>query len=308
MLDFGSDVSFNGATIKLKEHYGITIAPSSERRKVLEHGHKIKSTLAKEVKIKNTKRGKQELNSKSGSSFIISETDGSMVPIVVSKKSGKDRRKSKEVMYRELRLSMARKSSSKVGVFAATFDEVNHAGKCMRYCIDQAGCGGNSKIHAIGDGAVWIAEQVEKQFGSQAKYLIDFYHASEYIAAAALECAPDNPKKWRRIQQQLLKVGRYKHVLHNLKNYAMTHKDSDTAKCYNYLKRREHQLHYHEAIKHSLPIGSGEIESAHKSIVQARLKIAGAWWNIDNAESMVDINILKANGNWDKYWENRNAA
>lgn len=308
MLDLGCGVSFSGAVAKLKEHYGITIAASSERRTVLEHGDKIKSQLAKDISSKNNKSRKLMLNNKPGTSFIISETDGSMVPIVVNKKSGKDMRKHKEVMYRELRLSMARNSISQKGIFAATFDEVNYAGKCIRYCVDKAGCGGNSKIHAVGDGAVWIAEQVDKQFGTQATYLIDFYHASEYLAAAALEVAPDSHKKWLHTQQQLLKVGRHQQVINNLKRYAMMHKTGEAVKCYHYLKRREHQLNYHVAIKHDLPIGSGEIESAHRYIVQSRMKIPGAWWNINNAQSMISINVLRANGEWEKYWENQNAA
>ncbi len=51
---------------------------------------------------KNKQVSKKELKTRIGNSFIISETDGSMVPIVVTKKSGtSDKRKNKEVMYRE---------------------------------------------------------------------------------------------------------------------------------------------------------------------------------------------------------------
>jgi hypothetical protein len=34
-----------------------------------------------------------------------------------------------------------------------------------------------------------------------------------------------------------------------------------------------------------LPIGSGEIESAHRYVIQNRLKIAGAWWKMENLSS-----------------------
>lgn len=146
------------------------------------------------------------------------------------------------------------------------------------------------------------------KYGSQAKYLIDFYHASEYLAAAAHECAADNHKKWLHTQQQLLKVGRYKIVLNNLKNYALTHEGSATHKCYSYLMRRLHQLHYDEAIKYDLPIGSGEIESAHRYIIQNRVKIQGAWWLLGNAESMISLSICRANNDWKCYWENCDAA
>lgn len=92
-------------------------------------------------------------------------------------------------MYREARLTLAHSSKSTVPVFSVTFGDVTTTGKHIRYCVDKAGCGGNSQIHAIGDGAPWIADQVSTQFGGKAKYLIDFYHASEYLAAASHECA-----------------------------------------------------------------------------------------------------------------------
>ena len=47
-------------------------------------------------------------------------------------------------------------------------------------------------------------------------------------------------------------------------------------KCLRYIKNRIDKFDYKNAIKNNLPIGSGEIESANKSIVQKRLKIPGA--------------------------------
>lgn len=308
MVDFGADESFAKAIKKIKEHYKIDIPISSERCVTMFHANIMKDNLNLEVADKNKRSSKRDLAQRAGNDFIVSETDGSMVPIVATKNGVKDKRKKKEVMYREARLTLAHKTGSKSSVFSATFSDTNTVGKHIRYCVDKAGCGANSKIHAVGDGAPWIAEQVDIQFGSQAKYLIDFYHASEYLAAASRECAVDNPKKWLHTQQQLLKVGRHNIVLNHLKEFAMVNEGSATNKCYHYLKRRLHQLHYDEAIKHDLPIGSGEIESAHRYIIQNRLKIQGAWWLLDNAESMINLSICIANDNWDGYWDNYYAA
>lgn len=309
MTDFGSDESFTKASHKIKEHYGVTIPVSGERTITLAHAKKIKQQLKKEVVAKNKRASKKWLKVRVGNSFIVSETDGSMAPIVVTKKSGSgDKRKNKKVIYREARLTLARSSESKTPVFSITFEDVKTVGKHIRYCIDKAGCGGNSQIHAIGDGAPWIADQVGVQFGSQAKYLIDFYHASEYLAAASHECAKIEPVKWLHAQQQLLKCGKYETVITNLSSYAHEHEDSATYKCYHYLKKRTHQLHYDEAIQNGLPIGSGEIESAHRYIIQNRIKITGAWWLEGNAESMANLAVHRANNNWDEYWEVQRVA
>jgi len=57
-----------------------------------------------------------------------------------------------------------------------------------------------------------------------------------------------------------------------------------------------------------LPIGSGEIESAHRYIIQERLKITGAWWKEENAADMLALRINRANRNWESYWNSRKAA
>ncbi|NET50559.1 MAG: MBL fold metallo-hydrolase, partial [Merismopedia sp. SIO2A8] len=40
------------------------------------------------------------------------------------------------------------------------------------------------------------ALQFEKQFGEQSNYLLDFFHLSEYLAAASQVCAPDEAAQW----------------------------------------------------------------------------------------------------------------
>jgi hypothetical protein len=57
--------------------------------------------------------------------------------------------------------------------------------------------------------------------------------------------------------------------------------------CHRYLSNRLDQLDYQGALAQGLPIGSGEIESAPRYIVQQRLKRPGAWWTPDNAEAIV---------------------
>jgi len=60
---------------------------------------------------------------------------------------------------------------------------------------------------------------------------------------------------------------------------------------------------YKTAIETGLPIGSGEIESAHRYLIQERLKLPGAWWKAANADSMLALRVLRANDLWDDYWE-----
>ncbi len=51
-----------------------------------------------------------------------------------------------------------------------------------------------------------------------------------------------------------------------------------------------------------LPIGSGEVESAHRYIPQKRLKIPGATWHPDTINPMLALRIIRANNWWEDFW------
>ncbi|HSO74480.1 MAG TPA: ISKra4 family transposase, partial [Blastocatellia bacterium] len=72
--------------------------------------------------------------------------------------------------------------------------------------------------------------------------------------------------------------------------------------CKRYLENRLEYLDYKTALKAGLPISSGETESGHRWVIQARLKIAGAWWKMDNAERMLKLRTMRASDEWDSYW------
>ena len=68
------------------------------------------------------------------------------------------------------------------------------------------------------------------------------------------------------------------------------------------MANRPGQFEYQRALAADLPIGSGEIESAHRYVIQQRLKLAGAWWQEETAADMLALRTLRANGEWNQYW------
>jgi hypothetical protein len=71
-----------------------------------------------------------------------------------------------------------------------------------------------------------------------------------------------------------------------------------------YVKERRNHLDYAAARHHKLPIGSGEIESGHRHVIQQRLKLSGAWWKEINLEPMLQLRVARANQLWAPYWAN----
>jgi hypothetical protein len=305
VTDFGSDVAFGQVNKKLQEHYAITVPENGVRTITLNHAKQIKALHDKQL-------GKQTSPAKA---CVISETDGSMVPIVKPRNlvEGEkiDRRKGKTLVYREARLTLAHEQDSLTPIFSATLGDVKTAGLHLLHCVKSVGTDEKTKIHSVGDGAVWIADQIEKQFGSNATYLIDFYHLCEYLSPAAPACSPGHEKKWLTVQKELLKESRSAEVLLALKPHieprSVPEENAPVRACYRYINNRPNQLDYKAAIEKQLPIGSGEIESAHRYVIQKRLKIAGSWWLEENAEIMLAIRVNRANNNWNDHWDN-NAA
>ena len=113
-------------------------------------------------------------------------------------------------------------------------------------------------------------------------------------------------------QKSLLKNNDFAVVIANLTPYLEADGiDSDKAPvraCHRYLSNRTDQLDYQGAIEKGLPIGSGEIESAHRYVIQKRLKLPGAWWKVTNVGPMLALRVVRANDDWFKYWDNKNSA
>ena len=85
--------------------------------------------------------------------------------------------------------------------------------------------------------------------------------------------------------------------------FVVEYADHPVTACDRYIRNRLSQLDYPGAIQRGLPIGSGEIESAHRYVIQERLKLPGAWWAPRNVEAMLALRINRANREWADYWK-----
>ena len=190
-----------------------------------------------------------------------------------------------------------------MALYGATLGSVETASWLWRATAQAAGLGERTHVHGVGDGVPWIAAKFQENFGSQGRYLLGFYHVSEYLAAAALAIKPKNPKPWRHRQQGRLLENKLVSVLRTLQ----PHRESETGgaqpvnAAYQYLHHRRDHLDYAAARCQGLPIGSGEIESGHRHIIQQRLKLAGCWWKETHAQAMLNLRGARANQLWNAY-------
>ena len=301
LTDLGADLPYAQVMDKMVEHYGIMIAESTIQRITLHH--------AKEIQRRSKGQPQGLPKAVAAQQTFIIEMDGTMVPTVRNDSAQGDRRKGKSVQWQEAKVSLAHVQGSKELSYAATLmGDVDTAGKQLRACAKRAGFGKGHHAHGVGDGAPWIAHQVRQRFGSQGSYLLDFYHVCEYLGAAAhaIEVQPAAQQAWCAQQKDRLKTRGLESVLDELQAHLelpqVPDEEAPVRRCHRYLSQRQDQLDYEAAISRGLPIGSGEIESAHRYLIQKRLKLPGSWWLAANAENMLALRVNRANGEWQGYW------
>jgi hypothetical protein len=60
--------------------------------------------------------------------------------------------------------------------------------------------------------------------------------------------------------------------------------------CFRYISNHSNFLDYQSALAAGLPMGSGEIASAHRYVFQDRRKVPGGWWKMENLKKMIGLN------------------
>ena len=94
-------------------------------------------------------------------------------------------------------------------------------------CAAKAGLGPESQLHTIGDGAPWIAHQIDRQFGTQGTYFVDFFHLCEYLSEAAKVCAANDPQAGLAVQKDRLKVNQTPAILETWVPFIQAENDND---------------------------------------------------------------------------------
>lgn len=301
ITDFGADVPFGQIPQKLLEHHGLTVPISSAQAITQTHAQSILATQHLDT----------ELPIGAAVASLITQIDGSMIPIVdTTPEAGApeliDRRTTRKLNWKEARLGLSRSAAASEPTFAATLGSVDEAGKQLLHSAIQSGLGPETFVHGVGDGAPWIATQMEAQFGEPSRFLLDFYHVCDYLAAASHVCAPKAPDDWMAQQKKRLKLNFFVAVLKALKPFleadSVPDQKAPVRAAHRYLDNRPHHLDYKGTIAAELPIGSGEIESAHRYVIQSRLKRSGSWWTVEKAQAMLAMRVLRANHDWHDYW------
>lgn len=178
---------------------------------------------------------------------------------------------------------------------AATFTGHHWAEACRRG-VDQA-----QRVLCISDGAAWIWAMVLMCFAVRVE-ILDFWHAVQRLWTLAQPgCAtPEVAAAWVAQQKGALAHSHLRQVLQAVRRlYPRGQALPDAVRqAIGYLFHNRRRMDYAAFRAAGFPIGSGTIESACKTVVQARMKQAGMRWSRPGAQAMLALRALLLSDRW----------
>ena len=311
LTDFGAEKSFAQASKQLWEHYRVELHPSSVREVVSQQAQRAEAFVnSQHEEAVRREAGRQRWLG--GKPWLIVESDGSFVRtgelqpdpgggLSPKRQRAKQRR---QTQWREVRLSTVQVPGEGEKQYAAVMGSPPRAGKQMLALALLGGHGDNTWVHGVGDGAPWIAQQMAEVFPKH-HYLLDRYHLLEHLYGGA-SSLPDkdgeSAKEWVQQQVNHIDQGAVDRVIATCRASAGGGPDHPLNQLAGYLEHQQDHLNYPFAREQGLPIGSGAVEGGHRHVIQARLKLPGAWWNAGTVNPMLALRTLRANGRWHTFW------
>ena len=154
----------------------------------------------------------------------------------------------------------------------------------------------------IKDGDRWQWNWITAEY-PKATQILDFYHALEHIGqfVSLLKSGKEKTELISELSECLKVEGASIcwQKIEFLECRTKTQK-SEKQKLKTYFDNNLHRMDYPSFLKRNLLIGSGAIESAHRTVIQRRMKLSGQRWSKIGAKNMLAIRTLNMSGNWNR--------
>lgn len=164
-----------------------------------------------------------------------------------------------------------------------------------------------------GKPSIWTGAEKLHSF-LMATLILDFYHASEHLskAAEALFGKMSVPgRRWYDKNYERLRdaEGGATAVIRSMMYYRSKLKLRKGSNRYkivtrviNYYRRNLSLMDYATFRARGLPIGSGPVEAACKTVVGARIKRSGMRWTREGGQLVLNLRIHVLSNRWDVFW------
>lgn len=343
MVRMGIVGDFRQGAADLKQIGGVAVSREKLRQVVEAEGEAARQARASGVVSASwsEKDAVVEDGPGKGGSRIYAGVDGVFVPTVTQVE--KDKRRKAQAVRRQQRsaagvgnqreLPPARPGTDeksremKIGVFYdqekrhrhvfATEKPCEQFGPLLKVFAAQVGFERADQTISLGDGAKWIYIRVCAALLTLMAVLLDFYHLSEHVYAAAAECFGQGTEAgaaWVKARLEEFKTVGPAAVLAAIealdkKTRALRKKES-LRLLREYIVSRLDMLDYRTALANGWDIGSGPTEAMCKNLT-LRMKRPGMKWDAEHAGAMMNLIALYESGQaaaYHRYRATRRAA
>ena len=194
----------------------------------------------------------------------------------------------------EVRLT---KHSYRAGLWDAKTFTSHYWAESSRRGVEKA-----KRIVCVNDGAIWIWTMVFVCFARRIE-ILDWWHMLQYvwqIATQAMAPSSSEASAWVEAQKAALAGSQLRLFFSRILRLYPNLEDAppEVQQAFAYLWKNRQRMNYAAYRKAGLPISSGTIESAAKTLIQQRMKQAGMRWSRDGAQAMLALRARLLSDRW----------
>ena len=287
VLDFAVNDVYGECAARWELHYR---EPASENlfRRVAER-------VGRQCEAADQGRLQEELKPRSeAADVLVVEVDGSMLPI-----RGEEPWKEAKVGVLYRHDPSTRAPIPGTSRYVAVVNGLGEFAPVLEEALEVENIDDVGKVVWVGDGAVcnWT---LADQLCPDAVQILDWHHAVEH----AMDCAKallgdESPwlPVWQQRTEALLAAGDLDAVISELmdclplvpKGRGQREALDAVENLVRYYRANANRMKYRLYREDGLPIGSGAVESAHRHVLQVRMKRAGQRWAMRNARTMARL-------------------
>jgi hypothetical protein len=289
VLDFGVTTVFSEAAERWNVHHsGSMISENLVRLVVQRAGQGLEQPSAA-VRQQNLRSPPVQ----EGTPLVV-QADGSMLPM---REQGQWKEVKVGVIYNpqhQLAGNDNQRGAITEARYAASVQGIDDFRAELDAALQAEGALQTASIAWLGDGAPWIWA-LRDELCPSAIGVLDFMHMAEH----ATDCGKvlfgeQSPwvEIWTQSIVERIHAGHVKTILHELRELALTLQGPPRQAVddlIRYYETNACRMDYPRFRQLGLPIGSGAVESAHRHVIQNRMKLAGQHWSPPRAHRMARL-------------------